>query len=124
MPYSLCFDSINTIFVHAGLVPGIPLEDQKLRDLCTMRNVIVLLDESKTINNNNGIETNWIATHRIDEGYPWANVYSDSNDVDAPHVFFGHGRQIQFVVFVIVLIIYNCIYYHNYQLYFFFIILH
>ena len=55
----------------------------------------------KTVNNNNGIETNWIATHRIDEGYPWANVYSDSTDVDAPHVFFGHGRQIQFVVFVI-----------------------
>ena len=36
-PFSLSIPSHGVIVVHAGLVPGVPLEDQKLYDLIEVR---------------------------------------------------------------------------------------
>lgn len=39
LPYSIRFPSFGCVVVHAGLVPGVPLESQSLEAMTTMRNV-------------------------------------------------------------------------------------
>ncbi|XP_071946279.1 bis(5'-nucleosyl)-tetraphosphatase PrpE [asymmetrical]-like [Antedon mediterranea] len=40
LPYTITIPSHNVIVVHAGLLPGTPLEKQKLKDMVLMRNII------------------------------------------------------------------------------------
>lgn len=46
LPYTLSFPSLGCVVVHAGLVPGVPLEDQNLGAMTRMRNVVEV-DEGK-----------------------------------------------------------------------------
>ena len=59
----------RAVVVHAGLIPGRALSDQKRENLLTMRSV----------------REDGSASKRIDEGEPWAKLYRGPS-----HVFFGH----------------------------------
>jgi hypothetical protein len=59
----------QALVVHAGLVPGVPLERQDPQHLLTMRSIC----------------PDGRASPRIEDGVPWASVW-----VGPPHVYFGH----------------------------------
>lgn len=59
----------RAVVVHAGLVPGRALPDQKRENLLTTRS----------------IRADGTASKRIDEGRPWASLHRGPS-----HVFFGH----------------------------------
>lgn len=59
----------HALVVHAGLVPGVPLAQQKREDLLTMRSV----------------RADGSASARLEEGVPWASRWHGPE-----HVFFGH----------------------------------
>lgn len=40
LPYTLSFPSLGFIVVHAGLVPGVPLDSQDPQAMSSMRNVV------------------------------------------------------------------------------------
>ncbi len=60
---------MRAVVVHAGIVPGRALTDQKRENLLTMRSV----------------RPDGVASKRIDEGVPWASLHRGPS-----HVFFGH----------------------------------
>lgn len=65
--------------VHAGLVPGIKLKQQRLKDLYTMRDVIPC-------------KSGWRASEQqADTGKPWALEWKGSPM--ARHVIFGHDAK-------------------------------
>ena len=64
LPYTITIPELNTIVVHAGLVPGVPLVEQEPDYMVRMRNIV---DEQPT--------------HLIDNGTRWADVYDASNKV-------------------------------------------
>jgi hypothetical protein len=67
--YTIALPEHAALVVHAGLVPGVPIDRQKQDDMLTMRS----------------IRGDGTATKRIDEGEPWASLWSGP-----PHVYFGH----------------------------------
>ncbi|KAH9524295.1 hypothetical protein Btru_054071 [Bulinus truncatus] len=79
LPYSLTIPKINSIVVHAGLVPGIPLERQCLIDVCHMRNLVYA-------------ETMWgpvpIAHSKPEIGVAWASLWKGPQ-----HVYYGHDAR-------------------------------
>jgi len=79
LPYSLFIPSLDSVIVHAGLVPGKPLEAQQPIDMVSMRNLIIgdYFDEG-------GIQ----ATSEIDEGTAWAPLWPGPL-----HVYFGHDAM-------------------------------
>lgn len=83
LPYSLLLPSLNSIVVHAGLVPGKPLWAQHPVDMVSMRNLIVgdYFDEG-------GIQ----AVSEVDVGTAWATLWPGPQ-----HVYFGHDavRKLQ-----------------------------
>jgi hypothetical protein len=69
LPTHLSLHELNTIVVHAGLVPGIPLAQQERRFLLNLRSI-----------------TPWgLPSKRVDEGVPWASLWPGPE-----HVVFGH----------------------------------
>jgi predicted phosphodiesterase len=69
LPTTLLLPDLNTIVVHAGLVPGVPLEQQERRYLLNLRSITPEGEPSK----------------RVDEGAPWASLWPGPE-----HVVFGH----------------------------------
>lgn len=69
MPLWLCLRELNVLVVHAGVVPGVPLEAQKETDLLNMRS----------------IREDGSASARLEEGVRWAECYQGPW-----HVVFGH----------------------------------
>jgi diadenosine tetraphosphatase ApaH/serine/threonine PP2A family protein phosphatase len=59
----------RAVVVHAGLIPGRALTDQKRDNLLTMRSV----------------RPDGTGSKRVDEGVPWASLYRGPS-----HVYFGH----------------------------------
>lgn len=59
----------NALVVHAGLVPGRPLEEQRVEDLLNLRSIT---PEGR-------------ASKRVDDGVPWASVWKGP-----VQVLFGH----------------------------------
>jgi hypothetical protein len=59
----------RAIVVHAGVVPGIPLDHQSRENLLTIRSV----------------RPDGTGSKRIDDGEPWAALYSGPS-----HIYFGH----------------------------------
>lgn len=69
LPLHVRLPEHDVIVVHAGLVPGVPLEQQKPEDLQNMRS----------------IRPDGSATSRIEEGEPWASRWPGPEEV-----LFGH----------------------------------
>jgi len=69
LPYTVTIPDHGALVVHAGLVPGVPIDQQKPENMLQMRS----------------IKKDGTASKRIEEGVPWASVW-----VGPPHVYFGH----------------------------------
>jgi len=76
LPYVISFPDQKAIAVHAGLVPGIPIDDQPLVHMVTMRNLSPQPDQT------------WLPLERPDAGVPWASVWEGPM-----HVYFGHDSK-------------------------------
>eukprot|EP00210_Caulerpa_lentillifera_P005173 g4945.t1 len=83
LPFILDIPCLKVIIVHAGLVPEVPVNDQKLEDLYRMRTVV------KT-------EQGWLGKELWEEGVSWIKVWNGPE-----HVFFGHDalRRLQLTEF-------------------------
>jgi predicted phosphodiesterase len=69
LPLFLRFEALGVLVVHAGLVPGTPVERQSPENLMTMRT----------------IRPDGSASSKLDEGEPWARSWFGPE-----HVVFGH----------------------------------
>jgi hypothetical protein len=69
LPLYLRFPELGSVVVHAGVVPGKPLEKQHPEDLMTMRT----------------LRPQGSASPRLEDGEPWAKFYRGPE-----HVIFGH----------------------------------
>lgn len=69
LPLSLRFDALRVLVVHAGLLPGVPLERQSPEDLMTMR----------------AVRPDGSASSKLDEGERWARLWPGPE-----RVVFGH----------------------------------
>lgn len=84
LPYTISIPCLNTLIVHGGLVPGTPLEVQRLNDLTNMRNVIDTGDPFDS----DGL----IGYNKLDKGVAWIDMWPGPE-----HVYFGHDalRKLQ-----------------------------
>jgi len=75
LPHHLSLPGHEVLVIHAGLVPGLPIEAQDPKHLVSMRNI-----------------HEGAPTKRIDVGVPWASLYQGPE-----HVLFGHDaiRKLQ-----------------------------
>ncbi|KFM58494.1 Bis(5'-nucleosyl)-tetraphosphatase, symmetrical, partial [Stegodyphus mimosarum] len=79
LPFTISLPSLNAIIVHAGLVPGQPLEKNKPYDMIHMRNLV-------------DVDYFWegglLPTENTTEGKPWASLWHGPQ-----HVYFGHDAK-------------------------------
>ena len=68
-PLSIELPELGAIVVHAGLVPGIPLGDQRRKDLLNMRS----------------LRPDGTASRKIEDGAPWASLWGGPE-----RIVFGH----------------------------------
>lgn len=80
LPYTISIPSLKTLVVHAGIVPGRPLEFQCLKDLTNMRNII---DEGDPFEGGGLVGTN-----QIEKGVRWVSLWHGKE-----HVYFGHDAR-------------------------------
>jgi len=61
LPYSIKIEDASPpiVVVHAGLVPGVELEEQEFRDLITMRDVIKRDEMYQAVESSSSDSTNW-----------------------------------------------------------------
>lgn len=83
LPYTLSIPSLDCLVVHAGLVPGRPLEEQAPGDMHSMRNLVP--EEEEPLTPGPG---SFKATSSPLTGVAWASMWSDG-----PHVYFGHDAK-------------------------------
>lgn len=69
LPYTIELPLHSAVVVHAGLVPGIPIQEQAPDHMLTMRS----------------IRPDRTASKRIGDGVPWASLWPGPT-----HVYFGH----------------------------------
>lgn len=89
LPYSISIPDWYTLFVHAGIVPSLPLHLQERTNLVTMRNLL-------KVSSGDGPEVD-VATTRIDIGTPWVDSWTGSINAPAgpPSTAPGDTRQPQ-----------------------------
>lgn len=75
LPYSIAIPSLNALVVHAGVIPGVRVEDMTPDDLVSMRNLV----------QEDGV---YKATRSHKEGMAWAKSWSGPE-----HVYFGHDAK-------------------------------
>ncbi|KAI1295406.1 Bis(5'-nucleosyl)-tetraphosphatase, symmetrical [Halotydeus destructor] len=76
LPYSISIPSLSILIVHAGVIPGVPLEDTDPSHLISMRNLICE-DEGK-----------FTATKDDKIGSPWSSLWPGPQ-----HIYFGHDAK-------------------------------
>lgn len=76
LPYTISIPSFAAVIVHAGLVPGCPLDMQQPLDMTTMRNIVEVDD---------GV---FETTQRHNIGSGWAASWPGPQ-----HVYFGHDAR-------------------------------
>ncbi|CAL1286618.1 unnamed protein product [Larinioides sclopetarius] len=79
LPYTISLPSLNAIIVHAGLVPGVPLEINDPTNMVRMRNIIMT---------DYFWEEGLIASENPSKGEPWAQLWGGPE-----HVYFGHDAK-------------------------------
>ncbi|KAK6190096.1 hypothetical protein SNE40_002031 [Patella caerulea] len=79
LPYTISLPSLNSLIVHAGLIPGIPLEQLDYNNMTNMRNII-----TEDYFDGRGL----VASTGIKDGVPWASLWSGPE-----HVYFGHDAR-------------------------------
>ncbi|XP_066936307.1 bis(5'-nucleosyl)-tetraphosphatase PrpE [asymmetrical]-like [Clytia hemisphaerica] len=79
LPYTLSFPDFNAIVVHAGLLPKVDLENQSIKDMILMRNIVELDAE------------NYQSAESLDQGKPWASLWPGPE-----HIYFGHDARRKF----------------------------
>lgn len=112
LPFTLRLPSYNVTVVHAGLIPGIKVEDQNPSNLLLMRDILPVgggndvPEEESGDESNEESEAEVVVPNRADaelmemstmfrgsrrhhpKGRPWASVWKGFPD--GGHVFFGH----------------------------------
>ncbi|KAI1295399.1 putative phosphatase [Halotydeus destructor] len=76
LPYTISIPSLSAVIVHAGLVPGIPLQDNDPENMIYMRNLVS--DKSGKLK----------ATKKHSPGKAWAKVWPGPQ-----LVYFGHDAK-------------------------------
>jgi hypothetical protein len=76
MPFTISLPSLNSIVVHAGLIPGRALHDHAVDDMTRMRNLHRMADGTLC------------AVEKGSQGDAWASVWPGPR-----HVFFGHDAK-------------------------------
>ena len=103
LPATITVPEMNLTIVHAGLVPGKPLEAQSLKAMLNMRNVVPTENAPVSSNSNSGTHAgpSWKASKDTKSGTAWAGEWSGPR-----HVVFGHDakrklqqRSVHFCVF-------------------------
>lgn len=84
LPYSISIPHLNTLIVHAGILPGVTLQNQRFVDLYSIRNI----DEVQLENNEVTLE----GLTDTKAGKPWVDYLLDT-DSSHPHVYFGHDAK-------------------------------
>lgn len=79
LPYTIKLPSLNSIIVHAGIVPGVPLEIHDLANFVRMRN-LVMTDYFW--------EEGIVASEDTSKGESWAQLWGGPE-----HVYFGHDAK-------------------------------
>lgn len=79
LPYTISLPSLNAIIVHAGLLPGVPLENNNPYDMVHMRNIV-----EKDVFWEGGLQ----GTTSSSEGDPWASLWAGPQ-----HIYFGHDAK-------------------------------
>lgn len=90
LPYTISIPSQRITVVHAGLVPGVPYEQQSFENMVTIRNVYPDSEEPANAN------TQWVGTSKGGAGEAWAKVWSEppqSETFHHHHVYFGHDAK-------------------------------
>jgi len=99
LPFTIRIPSMNSIIVHAGLVPGIPLNSQPLGALYRMRNLVIHenrdddeTDYNTSVTNYEMGKERYEPTQDTDKGEPWAKQWKGPEIV-----IFGHDalRKLQ-----------------------------
>ena len=75
LPYTISIPSKKALIVHAGIVPGVPLDEQKLTNFINMRNLDI--EDGK-----------YVACIRTFRGEAWASLWPGPD-----HVYFGHDAM-------------------------------
>jgi len=93
LPYTVHIPAWSSLVIHAGLVPGVPLEQQKPVDMVTIRNI------AKKEEDGDGME----GTSRIDIGEPWTSVWNGDGQAilsnsehpaqEKLHIVYGHDAR-------------------------------
>ena len=102
LPYTLGLPLHNAVVVHAGLVPGVPVEDQCRWNMVTMRNLFLADDEGGDASGGGsgggkGGGVRLVGTERDQpNASPWASLWEGPE-----HVYFGHDakRELQLYPF-------------------------
>ncbi|XP_041348242.1 bis(5'-nucleosyl)-tetraphosphatase PrpE [asymmetrical]-like isoform X2 [Gigantopelta aegis] len=79
LPYSISIPSLNAIIVHAGLVPGILLEQQHTNTLAHVRNII-----EEDYFDGDGL----VPCNKPDHGVAWSTLWPGPQ-----HVYYGHDAR-------------------------------
>jgi len=87
LPFTIKLPHLNVMCVHAGVVPGIHLNEQDPENMVTMRN---LVKDSQASNS----ASKWTAHSSPESGVAWASEYNGPE-----HVIYGHDAKRGFIQF-------------------------
>ena len=93
LPFTLRLVDTSTLIVHAGVVPGVPLEEQEPEAMCTMRNIVPRSMPSCSALASGADEWEWRS--KASEGVAWAGRWRPDaiNFPGVDHVIFGHDAK-------------------------------
>ena len=94
LPYTISLPLHGAVVVHAGLIPGVPLEEQTPFNMVAMRNITVA---TKGNGKGNGGGNSKYGYTALEGEAPGADAWAPLYRGHAGHVFFGHDakRQLQ-----------------------------